>query len=489
MLWYPSRQTRRGTTFSLYSTLDVMALKSQDFDLGPLLSDSLASEGEGQGDHEEHDDWEDVDDQYPSPPPPDPFNEVDSEYPPPPPPDPYNEVDDVSPSAPPPASKRRCTPSLDDVVAAGKHHKSHGRRALKRARKIATEGQVPRASTVRDHILPAHPIHTGLDTTALPAAHGAYAAKAEAKKTEKYGSKKPRTLTELLAKGFHLVRWNGYDPQPLVDVHGRVFAVLVGQPRGNKYAASVAAAYDTITREGMAARFPAPMYKHRRGLFAAINVGISYGKGQSVPSWLQTPYDDLANRLLGNRDITRMATFASAAFAMWAPRLYKYYHEHDTKLHHHLPHLRRLFPRSVFSCAAFNFGPNVWTFKHRDVLNLPFGWCAIQAAGPFDPTKGGHLVLWDLMLVIEFPPGALVLIPSATLSHSNVPVQAGDKRISFTQFTAGGIFRYVDNGFRTEDELAAADPAEYERMMELKSSRWEMGINLFSTLDELVANE
>jgi hypothetical protein len=174
---------------------------------------------------------------------------------------------------------------------------------------------------------------------------------------------------------------------------------------------------------------------------------------------------------------------------MWAPRLYKYYHEHDTKLHHHLPHLRRLFPRSVFSCAAFNFGPNVWTFKHRDVLNLPFGWCALQAAGPFDPTKGGHLVLWDLMLVIEFPPGALVLIPSATLSHSNVPVQAGDKRISFTQFTAGGIFRYVDNGFRTEDELAAADPAEYERMMELKSSRWEMGINLFSTLDELVANE
>jgi hypothetical protein len=48
-----------------------------------------------------------------------------------------------------------------------------------------------------------------LDTTALPAAHGAYAAKAEAKKTEKYGSKKPRTLTELLTKGFHLVRWNG----------------------------------------------------------------------------------------------------------------------------------------------------------------------------------------------------------------------------------------------------------------------------------------
>ncbi|KAJ7925712.1 hypothetical protein B0H13DRAFT_2229609 [Mycena leptocephala] len=229
----------------------------------------------------------------------------------------------------------------------------------------------------------------------------------------------------------------------------------------------------------MAARFPAPMYKHRRGLFAAINVGLLYGKGQSVPSWLHTNYDDLSNRLLGNPDINRLATFASAAFAMWALRLYRYYHEHDTKLHKHLPHLHRIFPRSVFSCAAFNFGPNVWTFKHRDVLNLPFSWCAIQAAGPFDPTKGGHL----------FPPGALILIPSATLSHSNVPIQAGDKQISFTQFSAGGLFRYVDNGFRTEEELAAADPGKYERMMELKSSQWQMGVDLFSTLDELLGNE
>ncbi|KAJ7843955.1 hypothetical protein B0H13DRAFT_2412152 [Mycena leptocephala] len=399
MFWFPSRQTRRGTTFSPYSNPDVTALKSQEFDIGPLLDASVASEGDSQDDHEEHDDWEDIDDQYPPPPPTDPFTEVDT----------------------PPH------PSLDDVVAAGKHHKSHRRRALKRVQRIATEGQVPRASTIRDHVLPARPIQTALDATTLPVAHGAYAAKNEAKKTEKFGSKKPRTLTELLAKGFHLVKWNGYDPQPLVDVHGRVFAVLVGQPRRDRYAASVAAAYNTITREGMAARFPAPMYKHRRGLFAAINVCLSYGKGQTAPSWLQTNHDDLADRLLANPDINRLATFASAAFAMWAPRLYQYYHKHDMQLHQHFPDLRRIFPRSGFSCAAFNFGPNVWTFKHRDVLNLPFGWCAIQAAGPFDPTKGGHLVLWDLMLVIEFPPGALVLIPSATLSHSNVPVQAGDK--------------------------------------------------------------
>jgi hypothetical protein len=124
------------------------------------------------------------------------------------------------------------------------------------------------------------------------------------------------------------------------------------------------------------------------------------------------------------------------------------------------PDLKRPFSGSVFSCAAFNFGPSVWTFKHRDVCNLPFGWCAVQSLGPFDATKGAHLVLWDVKLVVEFPAGALILLPSATIAHSNVPVQDGDERISFTQFSAGGLFRFVDNGFRTQDELAAEDPVE-----------------------------
>jgi hypothetical protein len=146
-----------------------------------------------------------------------------------------------------------------------------------------------------------------------------------------------------------------------------------------------------------------------------------------------------------------------------------------------------------FSCAAFNFGPNVWTFKHRDVLNLAFGWCAIQALGKFDATKfdatkGGHLILWDLKLVIEFPAGALILIPSATLSHSNVPVQPGDKRVSFTQFTLGGLFRYVNNGYRTKREVAEADPEEYTRLVEEKQSPWETGLEMFSTIDEVVNN-
>ncbi|KAJ7801999.1 hypothetical protein B0H14DRAFT_2385924, partial [Mycena olivaceomarginata] len=122
----------------------------------------------------------------------------------------------------------------------------------------------------------------------------------------------------------------------------------------------------------------------------------------------------------------------------------------------------------------------------RDVCNLPFGWCAVQSLGRFDATEGSHLILWDVNLVVEFPAGSLILLPSATIVHSNVPVRSDEERISFTQFTAGSLFRFVDNGFRTQNELQAQDPEEYQRIMGLKESRWEKGLALFSTVEELM---
>lgn len=176
----------------------------------------------------------------------------------------------------------------------------------------------------------------------------------------------------------------------------------------------------------------------------------------------------------------------TASFGLWAPKVHRYYKEHDDALHREFPHLGRNFPKSVFSCAAFNFGPSAWTYKHRDILNIPFGWCAVTAMGDFDPSTGGHLVLWDLKMVVEFPHAATILLPSATIAHSNIPVGAHEARGSFTQYTPGGLIRYVDNGFCTEAELQEEDPEEYVRLSALKETRWEMGIGMLSTVEELL---
>ncbi|KAJ7761278.1 hypothetical protein DFH07DRAFT_740376 [Mycena maculata] len=307
--------------------------------------------------------------------PPNPNNSIDEEWPLR---DPSNDIDDPLP--PPPPRKRPRSPSFDDLLATGKPQTgNHRRRAAKRAKGIQHEGYEPRASIIRDHVLPAEPVTSpAFDASTLPTAQGAYTAKVESKQ-EKYGSKKRRTLAELIGLGFQVIPWNGIDARPLVDSTGRILAVLAGQLTKDKYPEAVIRAYDFIKTQGTASHFPAAMCRHRRGLFAAINIGLVYGKGQTAPTWLDNKqYASLAERLLSNEDITRMANFASAAFSLWAPRLYRYYVHYNTRLG---TDLRRPFPKSVFASVAFNFGSNVWTFKHRDVCNLPYGWCAVQSLG------------------------------------------------------------------------------------------------------------
>jgi hypothetical protein len=174
-----------------------------------------------------------------------------------------------------------------------------------------------------------------------------------------------------------------------------------------------------------------------------------------------------------------------AAFQLWSPKMHAYYQEH-MRIVETITGESRNFSGSVFACASMNFGPRVHTFMHRDSLNLPFGWCAVTALGDFDPTKGGHLILWDLKLAIQFPPGSTILIPSATLTHSNTAVRDHESRLSFTQYSAGGIFRWADNGCQTEAELKASDKEGYARMLKLKETRWEMGLAMYSRLDELL---
>ncbi|KAF7333359.1 hypothetical protein MVEN_02351300 [Mycena venus] len=179
-------------------------------------------------------------------------------------------------------------------------------------------GQRPRPATLREHIRAEHAILTALDATELPAAHGAYAAKVE---QDTWGSKKWRTLPELIGLGTSI---------PIVDVHGRIITVLVGQPSDPTYARSATRAFELLEMEQTNAHFTSSMAKHRRGGFVALNVGLSYCKGQTVSCRLNnSEHTALLGRLLADKDISRMATFASSSFALWAPKLHAYYDDYD----------------------------------------------------------------------------------------------------------------------------------------------------------------
>ncbi|KAJ7734718.1 hypothetical protein B0H14DRAFT_2198399, partial [Mycena olivaceomarginata] len=157
----------------------------------------------------------------------------------------------------------------------------------------------------------------------LPAAHGAYAAKVE---QDTWGSKKRRTLPELIGLGFRLLSWDGFTSIPILDAHGRIITVLAGQLSDPAYAKFATRAFELLEKEWINTRFASAMAKHRRGGFVALNIGLSYCKGQSVPCHLNnSEHMAILGHLLADEDITRMATFASFSFGLWAPNLHAYY--------------------------------------------------------------------------------------------------------------------------------------------------------------------
>ncbi len=185
--------------------------------------------------------------------------------------------------------------------------------------------------------------------------------------------------------------------------------------------------------------------------------------------------------------LTRVSRARPGCFAFFAPKLFKRYERllADYIAHPEYKDVKRPFANSVFPATTFNLGPKVETYMHYDYKNKTEGWISITALGRFDPKKGGHLILKELGLVIEFPPGSTILFPSAIIQHGNTPIQNGETRMSLTQFAAGGLFRYVDNGFRTEEYIKLHDPQGWREILRRRTSSWARAVQGYSNYLEL----
>ncbi|KAF9030405.1 hypothetical protein BJ165DRAFT_1535709 [Panaeolus papilionaceus] len=201
--------------------------------------------------------------------------------------------------------------------------------------------------------------------------------------------------------------------------------------------------------------------------FSTARYGILYGQGSKVLHWLNCTHEEVFQQLLHNKHIKCLEAFANYASTIWASKVYNYYETAVNKLSNGMPALKWNFWNSAFFCITFNFGPYICCTLHEDYLNLPFGWCAIIALGNYDYTKGSHLVLHDLKLIIEFPPSSLIPILSALLTHSNTPLDA-------------------TKDFMTEADLESLDSKHYVNMTNTNTDRKRFGLGLWSTLDELL---
>jgi hypothetical protein len=166
------------------------------------------------------------------------------------------------------------------------------------------------------------------------------------------------------------------------------------------------------------------------------------------------------------------------------PQLFKASKDVLHKILEWKPSLSTNFANSIFCSTTYNFGPSVVCDFHADHLNWATGICAITAGGTFDYKKGGHLVLREYKLILEFPPCVTILLPSAMVTHGNVPIGPGEHRISVTQYTEGGLFQWVEYGFKPASEYKATR-ANTRLVSQEGEGRWKKNIDLFSKLSDL----
>ncbi|KAJ7071260.1 hypothetical protein C8F01DRAFT_1109763 [Mycena amicta] len=335
------------------------------------------------------------------------------------------------------------------------------------------------------------------------------------------------TLKELVEEhGFSEDDWDGIETWVFIDRQRRQFAVLCGQPgrraddgENSEWQTEVVEPLNACFEEAAAALSQADremekpkkerqdipfagefldisshakrtLIENRRGTHRAETVGVGMGMGRDRPKQFlhSVLYNAVFMHLTAQTPLRRLVGFANQMFSTYAGTLHAYYKQTMDYLFSEKDYrtLHPYFPSrlSVFASWTFNFGPRTVTHPHLDLMNLSWGWCFITALGRFDPNKGGHLVLWDIKRIIRFPPGSTIAIPSALLRHSNISIQQGETRHSFTQFSAGAIFRFVERGFKLEGNAEKArgrmSAEELESFVKAEMGRFQRGMDMYT---------
>lgn len=148
------------------------------------------------------------------------------------------------------------------------------------------------------------------------------------------------------------------------------------------------------------------------------------------------------------------------------------------------PSLHRMLS-GLYPATTINLGPRVITVEHFDSANFAPAWIAVTSLGNFDYKKGGHMILRSLGVVVEFPSGTTVLFPSSVLQHGNVPIQEGETRMSVTQYASGGLFRWVDYGFRDEKRFWAESREDAKKVWANRPYAYRESLKLYSKIDSL----
>jgi hypothetical protein len=89
-------------------------------------------------------------------------------------------------------------------------------------------------------------------------------------------------------------------------------------------------------------------------------------------------------------------------------------------------------------------------------------------------------------LILEFPTEVCICSPSALITHSNIPTNESETRLSFTQYYLGEIFQFIENGFKTDRMLKLENPDLFSVRAKARGTRIKEGYAMFSKMQDLM---
>ncbi|KZS92318.1 hypothetical protein SISNIDRAFT_486371 [Sistotremastrum niveocremeum HHB9708] len=203
---------------------------------------------------------------------------------------------------------------------------------------------------------------------------------------------------------------------------------------------------------------------HSRGGYRSTLYGFSFGGGQKVPVNFKQSVEtrEFFQEFLKNQHVKRIIKYAMGLVKNWFPKIWCHYVELHQEMCKKNPDMDIIAQHCPFFGMSQNFGP--------------------------EAVSGGHLVLHEAELILEAPHGSILIIPSAALTHENIALLMGsgkEERYVFTMYSAGGLFRYRDHGWKT-DKIWKEENGEWP---EVDERIWREGCARFLTLAQLRAHK
>lgn len=119
---------------------------------------------------------------------------------------------------------------------------------------------------------------------------------------------------------------------------------------------------------------------------------------------------------------------------------------------------------------------------------MPDGVCVIQAFEDFNANKSEDLILFELGIVVRFPPGSTAIISSAIITHDNTTISEHETRRSIIQYFAGAVKRWVAYGRQTWKSLQLTDSSKAKEITTGNSTQRVEGKEKFSFLKALASD-